>query len=90
MGRQAQRALIVEALKAGIDTSVQIREEINQFNLIACPQYPELAPNMVVLNNDRGDTSFSVVDTPLRLTPDEVVAWANNTGPYDNFGITYF
>ena len=81
MGRQAQRALIVEALKAGIDTSVQIREEINQFNLIACPQYPELAPNMVALNNERGDTAFTIVDTPLRLTPEEIVTWAtNNSG----------
>ena len=81
MGRQAQRALIVEALKAGIDTSTQIREENNQFNLIACPQYPELAPNMVALNNERGDTAFTVVDTPLRLTPAEIVTWAtNNTG----------
>ena len=78
MGRQAQRALIVEALKAGIDTSVQIREEINQFNLIACPQYPELAPNMVALNNERGDTAFTVVDTPLRLTPQEIVDFATN------------
>ena len=81
MGRQAQRALIVEALKAGIDTSTQIREENNQFNLIACPQYPELAPNMVALNNERGDTAFTVVDTPLRLTPQEIVTWAtNNSG----------
>jgi hypothetical protein len=78
MGRQAQRALIVQALKAGIDTSVQIREEQNQFNLIACPQYPELAPNMVALNNERGDTAFTIVDTPLRLTPDEIVTWATN------------
>ena len=81
MGRQAQRALIVQALKAGIDTSVQIREEQNQFNLIACPQYPELAPNMVAVNNERSDTAFVVVDTPLRLTPDEIVTWAtNNSG----------
>ena len=78
MGRQAQRALIVKALKAGIDTSVQIREEIAGFNLIACPQYPELAPNMVALNNERGDTAFSIVDTPLRLDPTEIVTWATN------------
>ena len=78
MGRQAQRALIVEALKAGIDTSVQIREESAQFNLIACPQYPELAPNMVALNNERSDTAFTVVDTPLRLSPQEIVTWATN------------
>jgi len=78
MGRQAQRTLIVQALRVAIDTSTQLRENQAQYNLIACPQYPELAPNMVVLNNDRGETSFSVVDTPLRLTPDEVVTWANN------------
>ena len=78
MGRQAQRALIVKALKDGIDTSTQIREEINQFNLIACPQYPELAPNMVALNNERGDTAFTVVDTPLRLTPQQIVEFATN------------
>jgi hypothetical protein len=78
MGRQAQRTLIVQALRVAIDTSTQLRENQAQYNLIACPQYPELAPNMVVLNNDRGETSFSIVDTPLRLTPDEVVTWATN------------
>jgi Phage tail sheath C-terminal domain len=78
MGRQAQRAIIVKALKSGIDSNTQLRENQAQFNLLACPQYPELAPNMVVLNNDRGDTGFTIVDTPLRLTPDEVVTWATN------------
>ena len=78
MGRQAQRTLIVQALRVAIDTSTQLRENQAQYNLIACPQYPELAPNMVVLNNDRGDTAFSIVDTPLRLTPDEIVTWATN------------
>jgi hypothetical protein len=78
MGRQAQRQLIVQALRVAIDTSTQLRENQAQYNLIACPQYPELAPNMRVLNNDRGDTAFSVVDTPLRLTPDEVVTWATD------------
>ena len=78
MGRQAQRALIVKALKAGIESSTQVRENQTQFNLLACPQYPELAPDMVVLNNDRGDTGFIVVDTPLRLSPADVVTWATN------------
>ena len=78
MGRQAQRSIIVAALRAGVDSNTQIRENQAQFNLLACPQYPELAPNMVVLNNDRGDTGFSIVDTPLRLSPDEVVTWSTN------------
>jgi len=78
MGRHAQRYLIVQALRVAIDTSTQLRENQAQFNLITCVQYPELAPNMVVLNNDRGETAFSLVDTPLRLTPQEIVTWATN------------
>ena len=78
MGRQAQRAIIVEALKSGVDTSITAREEQLSFNLIACPQYPELAPNLVALNNERGDTGFAIIDTPLRLSPENVVTWATN------------
>ena len=87
MGRHAQRYLIVKALREAIDSSTQLREQQAQFNLIACPQYPELAPEMSVLNNDRGDTGFNVVDTPLRLDPADVVAWAtNNNGLGQPFG----
>ena len=78
MGRQAQRALVVAALKSGLDASTTAREEQLVYNLIACPQYPELIPNMIALNNERNNTAFVVGDTPLRLTPDEVVTWATN------------
>jgi hypothetical protein len=80
MGRHAQRILIVNALKAGIDANVDAREEQRQFNLIACPQYPELIPNMLVLNNDRSNTGFVIGDTPLRLAPDgtSITNWATN------------
>jgi hypothetical protein len=83
MGRQAQRALVVAALKSGIDANVDVREEQRQFNLIACPQYPELIPNMVALNNERNNTAFVIGDTPLRLAPEstDITTWAtNNSG----------
>jgi len=78
MGRQAQRVQIVQALKAAIDTSTTLREEQKDYNLIACPQYPELIPNMIALNNERKNTAFVIGDTPLRLSPEDVVAWATN------------
>ena len=80
MGRQAQRAIIVKALRSGIDSNQQILESQVQFNLLACPQYPELAPDMVTVNNNRGDTGFIVVDTPLRLPSDtqSLVRWATD------------
>jgi len=80
MGRKAQRHMIVSAMKSSIDTNQTIREEDNFFNLISAPNYPELQPNMVALNNDRHNTAYIVGDTPLRL-PDQATAitnWANN------------
>ena len=80
MGRQAVRQIVVAALKQAIDTQDTLREEQLQFNLIACPQYPELITNMVALNNERSNTGFVIGDTPLRLEPTatEITAWANN------------
>jgi hypothetical protein len=83
MGRQSQRALIVAALKSGIDNSTGAREEQREFNLIACPQYPELVPNMIALNNERNDTAFVIADTPLRLAPQDLEAYA--FGDYPEF-----
>ena len=78
MGRQAQRAMIVAALKSGIDINTDVREEQRQFNLLATPAYPELMPNMIALNNERNNTGFIVGDTPLRLNPEDVLTWASN------------
>jgi hypothetical protein len=82
MGRFAQRTLIVAALKSGIDTSVTLREEQAQFNLIACTAYPELIPNMIALSNERNNTAFVIGDTPMRLGPNgnDLVAWATDNG----------
>lgn len=79
-GRKAQRAMITKALRSSIDTNVAIRDEDNYFNLQATPGYPELQPNMVALNSDRGETSYIVGDTPMRLKDDatEIQAWATN------------
>ena len=80
MGRQAVRQIVVAAMKSAIDTQDTLREEQVEFNLLACPQYPELIPNMVALNNERSNTGFVVGDTPLRLAPTgtAITAWANN------------
>ena len=87
MGRFAQRALVVAALKSGIDTSVTVREEQAVFNLAACTAYPELIPNMIALSNERNNTVFVVGDTPMRLGPNgnDLVAWAT-----DNSGLGIF
>ena len=79
-GHWAQRNTIVEALKAAIESSTELREEQTQFNLIVCPGYPELIQNMITLNNDRKQTAFIIGDSPLDLNPNAIEPWAKNTG----------
>jgi hypothetical protein len=80
MGRQAQRAMVVASLRSVIDTNADIRDEDNYFNLQATPYYPELQPNMIALNAARGDTSYIIGDTPMRLPAQAtaIQAWATN------------
>jgi len=79
-GRLAQRQLVVQALKSGIDTSTTAREDQTQYNILATPGYPELTPNMIALGNERNNTLFVVGDTPMRLGPDgtSLVAFATD------------
>ncbi len=79
-GRRAPRGIVVAALKAAIDTSEVIREDGYGFNLMTCPGYPELIPNMIALNNSRENTAFIIGDTPLRLSADgtSIQNWAQN------------
>jgi hypothetical protein len=80
MGRKAQRNMVVQALKAAINTNMQIREEDTFINLIAAPNYPELQPDMITWNNDRNQTAFVIGDTPLRLDDQatNLTNWATN------------
>jgi hypothetical protein len=80
MGRKAQRSMVVQAMKAAINTNSGIREEDTFFNLIAAPGYPELQADMITLNNDRSNTAYIVGDTPMRLAADAnaITDWATN------------
>ena len=90
MGRLAVRSIVVAALKSAINTQDTLREEQNQFNLLACPQYPELITNMVALNNERSNTGFVIGDTPLRLdaSATNLTAYATNTDVFAEDAVT--
>jgi hypothetical protein len=87
-GRHAQRGYVVSSLKSLIDKNLAIRDtDTVDFNLIACPGYPEAIQNMIALNTDRGQTAFIVGDSPFRLEPTGTTLsnWGNNTaGAADN------
>lgn len=88
-GSKAQRNVIVEAMKAAIESSTALREEQTQFNLICAPGYPELIQNMITLNNDRKQTAFIIGDSPLTLpaSTQTIEAWASNQNLAENNGL---
>jgi hypothetical protein len=80
-GSNAQRKVIVQRLQAMINSNQDIRDDESRlFNLMACPNYPELINEMISLNFDRGLTAFIVGDSPLKLEPNttSINNWANN------------
>jgi hypothetical protein len=88
MGRKAQRSMVVESLRSVIGTNTDIRDEDNFFNLMATPNYPELQPDMVVLNTDRNETGYIIGDTPMRLPANAtaIQAWATNAAGAESTG----
>lgn len=80
-GSAAQRAVVVAAMQGALDSNLEIREDLYQFNLLVAPGYPELIDNLVTLNTDRGETGFVIGDTPMTLMPNttELSNWNNNT-----------
>ena len=97
MGRKAVRSIVVAALKAGVDGTQELREEQKIYNLLCCPNYEELANNLVALNNERNNTGFILSDAPMRLadTGTDITNYATNANgdglttadPY--FGVFY-
>ena len=80
-GTAAQRAIVVAALSSAVDSNLEIREDLYQFNLLVAPGYPELIDNLVTLNTDRGETGFVIGDTPMTLaaTTTAISNWNKNT-----------
>ena len=80
-GTAAQRAIVVAAMQGALDSNLEIREDLYQFNLLCAPGYPELIDNLVTLNTDRGETGFVIGDTPINLaaTSTALTNWNSNT-----------
>jgi len=80
MGSGAVRNMVVSAMKGGIDSSIDVREERTTINLLTAPFYPELIANLVKVNTDRKDTGFVIGDSPMTLAASSsaLANWASN------------
>jgi hypothetical protein len=80
-GHYAQRQIVVAALKSALDSNTQILEEQFSYQLICCPGYPELIPDMVTLNDNIANKAFVIGDTPMGLSTNitDIVNWSNDS-----------
>jgi len=81
-GRKSQRAVVLKAINALIQSNQQIRQpDTVIYNLLSCPGYLETVSELVGLNVDNGETAFIIADAPARLAPDATTLsnWGNNT-----------
>ena len=78
--RKAVHNLVKTKMQAAIVSNDDIRSEVNAFNVIAAPGYPEMLDEMVALSTDRRNTAFVLADTPFRLKADATSTknWATN------------
>jgi hypothetical protein len=78
--RKAVHNLVKTKMQSAIVSNDDIRSEVNAYNIIAAPGFPELLDEMVSLSTDRRNTAFVVADTPFRLKADATSTknWATN------------
>ena len=82
-GRFAQRKIIATALQATASDTDNLDASLS-YSLIAAPGYPELADEMSTMNNNRGNTAFVIIDSPLRKSPTDIVTWIGGAGATEN------
>jgi len=86
----AKRVAIVTALQAAINSNGDVRSELYEFNLIACPGYPEVADELHSLSASTKQESLVIADTPCDKSPDQVAQWALTSARAAGEDIAYY
>lgn len=73
----ARRTSIITALQAAANLPA-LRSEAFEFNLILCPGYYEVTDEMITLALDINEEALVIGDTPMNMSPDDVVTWADS------------
>jgi len=90
----ARRVSIVAALQSAIVSNTDVRSENFQFNVIACPGYPEVVDELLALSVDQKSEALVVAETPPNLTPEGVTnptnGWAATTARQNSTDVCYY
>lgn len=83
-GKRAQHKTISEAMQGAVAGNDELRDPFSLFTLMVAPNFPELTDELVTLNSDRGETGFTIIDTPMTLSPTEAINWVGNVNASEN------
>ncbi len=86
----AKRVAIVTALQSAINSNIDVRSELYEFNLVACPGYPEVVDELAALCTDIQSEALVIADTPCNKTPDQIAQWALTSERVVNNNVAYY
>lgn len=85
-----RRVAIVTALQATIRSNAEVRANLYEYNLIACPGYPEVVDELAALSIDVKEEAFVVGDTPCNKTPEQIAQWALSSDRVYSVNVAYY
>jgi hypothetical protein len=85
-----KRVAVVAALTAQINSNLDVRSELYEYNLILCPGYPEVVDSLLDLAIDVKEEAFVIADVPGNLTPDQAAQWAQTSERQFNTNVAYY
>ena len=86
----ARRLSIVTALQAEVNSNVDIRSELYEFTLCACPGYWEVVDELAALVIDIKEEALVIADTPYNLNPDQVATWGLTSARTSTQDVAYY
>ena len=85
-----RRVQIVTALQAAVNSNVEVRSELYEYNLILCPGYYELVGELAALSADILEEAMVIGDTPVNLNPDQTAQWSLTSDRESKNTVAYY
>jgi phage tail sheath protein FI len=86
----ARRVAITTALQSLINSNVDIRSPLYEFNLAACPGYHECVDELAALCVDVKEEAMVIADTPVDKTPEQAADWSLTSARVSNQLVAYY
>jgi hypothetical protein len=86
----AKRVTITDALIAEINSNMDVRSDIYEYNLILCPGYFETTAGLLNLNDAINDEAFVISDCPFDKSPEDTATWSLTVARQTNNNVAYY